>query len=541
MLRSSEKPLSRWARKIYPLALVLVVLVSVRLYCAWFTPFFSSDNAVHVLMAQHFSFPEDFYYWGQDRRGSFEPALVFLLLKGFASLGIAASPLFLLSVVQYSLIVIAFFCLSHFLRNRLSKFIFSLLWFLPPMWFQDMLLLAHPYYAQCAFLGLGLRGIHTLEIEAASTSKVKETSSVRSLGLITLVVVSLFCALWISELSAFVLIGLCGHLGFLYFSSKQDSADLNEKQPTYFLRNIRDGKNWTNFVAIAFLTATCASFLAYMKRNASLKIIGYSTDLFANGDGIAANITRIAERLWPIVTFQSSNFFLSFSLLGLILFLLFSIMKFAWQTEPRSNWLRALSSWKTFFLGCSCFLFIFLIFSNWVYLNATVSRYFTLPFMLGSLALLMELEDSPRAYAKRASYFLLALAFSSALSLPTHLGSLDAATPIRETLEDFRDLENSSFIGDYWASYVICSVAPDVLSCTPHDKSAVRCRDCVEDVLSEDRSQIYLVQNAWLDDFPAEAFQFNRRLVLSGPPREIGGYVFAPYSIDVLVDDAGTP
>ena len=33
----------------------------------------SSDHAIHILMADGFSFPHDLYYWGQDRLGSIIP------------------------------------------------------------------------------------------------------------------------------------------------------------------------------------------------------------------------------------------------------------------------------------------------------------------------------------------------------------------------------------------------------------------------------------------------------------------------------------
>ncbi len=538
MSKLLQKILSRWGQHIYLFALIAVVLTSVRLYSGWFTPILNSDNAVHVLMAQDFSFPEDLYYWGQDRRGSFEPALASLILNGLALFGYSASPLFLLSIVQFSLIAIAFFCLSQFLKRRLSKLIFALIWFLPPMWFQSLLMLAQPYYAQLAFLGLGLRGIVRLEKKSIYPAQVSNKISAQSLCLISIIVISFFCALWISDLSAFLLLGLCGHLGVSYLSSRKGSTATKGNHWRFSLRNILEARHGKAFVAIAIWTTICICFLNFAKQN-SVVTDSYQV-LFTTRHELLTSLSRIVNRLWPILTFRADNFFLSFSLLGLIA-VLPSSLRSIWRIERRKGWIEALSSWKIFFLGCSCFLFVFLLVSKWVYLNDTFARYFALPFIVGSLALLMGLEDSPRSYGRPASYVLLLLAFCSTLGFPTYLGPLNVATPVREKLVGFRDLQNSAFIGDYWTAYLICSVAPDVLSCTPHDKSVVRCPDCVDEVLSEDRSRLYLVRNAWFKRFPNEISQFDRRLVRSGSPRTIGGYVLAPYRIDGLTNDVRTP
>jgi len=140
--------LFHWRKVLYWVVLSLIVLASVRFYSAWYTAMFSSDNAIHILMAQDFRIPEDLYYWGQDRRGSFEPVVAYVLKEWLSQLGLEPSLFGILSIVQFSLIGIAFTTLSRFLRGWLTKLIFAVVWFLPPLWFHFSLLLAHPYYAQ---------------------------------------------------------------------------------------------------------------------------------------------------------------------------------------------------------------------------------------------------------------------------------------------------------------------------------------------------------------------------------------------------------
>lgn len=44
-----------------------------------FYPFLNSDIAIQVLQAGSFQFPDDLYFWGQDRLGSIVPLLAHLI------------------------------------------------------------------------------------------------------------------------------------------------------------------------------------------------------------------------------------------------------------------------------------------------------------------------------------------------------------------------------------------------------------------------------------------------------------------------------
>ena len=118
-----------------------------------FSPYFSkttnSDNAVHVLMTESLHFPEDFYYWGQDRLGSLIPMLahsffIILPIKSITAI----------SIVQYLIIGVTFYLLQKTVSNWLSKFILCLIIFIPFPLMLAQVYIGHPYVPQFFFFSL---------------------------------------------------------------------------------------------------------------------------------------------------------------------------------------------------------------------------------------------------------------------------------------------------------------------------------------------------------------------------------------------------
>lgn len=62
---------------------ISIAIVSFFLFAPIYSNGYSSDNAIHVLMAYDFEFPTDLYYWGQDRLGSLIPMLAAIPVKLF--------------------------------------------------------------------------------------------------------------------------------------------------------------------------------------------------------------------------------------------------------------------------------------------------------------------------------------------------------------------------------------------------------------------------------------------------------------------------
>ncbi|WP_430688085.1 hypothetical protein [Leptolyngbya sp. AN03gr2] len=93
------------------------------------------------------------------------------------------------------------------------------------------------------------------------------------------------------------------------------------------------------------------------------------------------------------------------------------------------------------------------------------------------------------------------------------------------------NLGEAGFIGEYWASYLMCIVAPERTSCTPHDQNFFRCWRCVQAVLAA--PVIYLVDRDWLDSFPEEIEQFGQRLKNSRLLRKSQGIGWLPIATSV--------
>jgi len=349
--------------------------------------------------------------------------------------------------------------------------------------------------------------------------------SLKTISFIALIVVALFSSIWISDLSALVLLFFLARFVVVILARKQQSV-----QAGLFSFASERGSARRVYLSLIFgLSTACVFGLRYAKHHA-LTVEDYQT-LFVSRSEALETMQLVASRLGRMILFQSGNFFISFSLLGL-LFLLIYLAKTIWTRRNKIEWMTLLSSWKFFFAASATGLSCFLMVSKWVYLNNTSSRYFSLPFVLASLALLMALEDWPNRVARRVLLMLFVLAFSGALSTPTHLMSIKTAEPIRQQLDGFRFLPHRAFIGDYWSSYLICSVDPEHLSCTPHDVSTVRCATCIDKVLGANQTHVYLIRNRWLDRFPETITQFGRTLVRDGESQMISEYSFAPYLIN---------
>src|ERR1035437_5805494 len=95
---------------------VIIAVFSICFFSPLGSPFLNSDQAIHVLMANSISLPEDLYYWHQDRLGSMIPILASGLIKIFRIESIYA-----VTIVLYGMILATYYFFSKFLENAYSK------------------------------------------------------------------------------------------------------------------------------------------------------------------------------------------------------------------------------------------------------------------------------------------------------------------------------------------------------------------------------------------------------------------------------------
>lgn len=500
--------------------IVPIVLLSIRSLAAVFSPSLNSDNAVHVLMAYHLKLPDDFYYWGQDRLGSMVPILSHFLLK------VLPLPVVtVVSIVQYGLLILGYVCFASLLRHPASRLALALAWFLPLVPFTELVSIGQPYNAQITMIGAA----------CVALDRLSQTKTLWQKRLLLVIATAcLFLGLWVSDFTIVVLFLLSLWGSWQLYKAWQ----LREKAAI-----------WT--ATSVLLTAGVGFGLIEFAKNHANTRRNYSS--FATPAQSIDMLSRLLTSLGNTLTFQSGNLFLSWHAIFAVILLGY----LAWAIAAhRQKITQSISPWFYLFFGTIAIGMPLLLLSFWVYRNGLNFRYFVVIYVMAWLAVLLLIEALPANLARFATVLMLMTAIASSLSLPPYVYSVQKPIAQIQQLQDIKALGNAGFIGDYWRSYILCSVDPANLNCTPRDRqgktpcppidappaqrsspparAGVRCRRCIPDVLASET--IYLVKDDWLNAFPAETEQFRRCLVKAGEPRIVSGYTIAPYRIKTAAE-----
>ncbi len=529
-------------------------IVSFRAFALYRVPVFSSDNAVHALMAQDLKLPDDLYYWGQSRLGSLVP-----ILSYFGVRILSISPIVAVSYVQYFLILIGFLSFCSILSSNFSKLTLALVWFLPIATFSTMIEVAHPYTPQFAMIGCALAFMRQLNIYKSSIFWQR--------GLLVIgCLISLCLSLWISEQSIIIVLivgylirGKCialdaleNELKYLNRSENTPEKNFSKFNLVNIIGNLTRHLNYSKIFNFTILIGI--AFIVIAKRSATPYDGLFGINSLATTWIIFQSVMKLIVQS---ITFSIDNWLLSFysvACLGLASFLIaisiVSIQK-SWTKnfKFRSVIRRAFDSelkWSVLFGINTIGSFLLLISSEWVYRNDISMRYFSVVYMSLWLTIIfyndsitnislkssrIEIVNSFKKYLFKInaplSVLLLMVALIGSMSLPSYVYSLPPAKSQLSKLIGFNQLGEAGIIGNYWTSYIICSVNPEKLSCTPHDRDMVRSARSAKKVMES--AKIYLVKERWLAHFPDQIVQFKTTLTKQGPEIKIDAYTLALY------------
>jgi hypothetical protein len=523
--------IKRASSLLYILAATILFILSARAFAACFNPKLNSDHAIHILMAYHLKLPEDLYYWGQDRLGSLVPILSHILLKITALPSVVS-----VSYVQYFLLLIGFIAFASLIKDNLLKIAFAFAWFLPLRPFTELLAISQPYGPQMAFVGIAVALADRL------THAPEPIRGRRQQLLIAGITASLWVSIWLSEFSIFtsflfavLVIGIPGIRAF----KRSHGSGWN-----------RFGLAGSDALTIALVSLAGLGFIIYAKANAIKHQTNYSS--FSSPAEIQVVISNLIRSFFRTITFRFNesldaqsrmNFYLGIHailVLCLIAFIVYLVIK------ERRNQTLVISRWTYLFLVNALLGMAVLISSYWVYKNGTNFRYFTVVYVSFWMAALLFAAGRKGLTGHSLKALLLLIAIVSSLSLHQRVFSFEPSKSKIQSLHKVETLGKAGFIGNYWTSYIICTVNPAMLNCTSRDmegkspcppqsqlqdprqyREQVRCPRCVPKVLASDT--IYLVKERWLPAFPDQIEQFGQCLVRTGEPRKISGYRMAPY------------
>ncbi len=273
------------------MALCTIIILSFRFYSSLYYPLLSSDDGVSILMLHNFDIPKDLYYWGQDRYGSLVPLLGQPLLKVFDLPALTAE-----SITHYLLLIVGFLGFATLFKSNLTKIVFAVVWFFPPMHMID--LLRNNLGLQYCLIGVVAFALHYLFAKG-------DNPSLRRKHLLLLTATgSSILSIWVSDLSIVSVLLLLAIFILLNFKRRLiPTESVFRKMEFYYI------------ILGAILTAL---FIYYAKSNAE-KSIGYSG--INNFETTLDSIGIFLKTIWNFFSFQSDELFTSVYAY-LILFLL---------------------------------------------------------------------------------------------------------------------------------------------------------------------------------------------------------------------------
>ncbi|HQW22856.1 MAG TPA: hypothetical protein PLI47_06125, partial [Bacteroidia bacterium] len=410
------------SKYLYPALISFLFLGSFYLFSSIRYPLLNSDNAVTVLMTHYFKFPNDLYFWGQDRLGSLIPLIGQIPNKLFGM-----SPILSESITHYLILLAGFLAFSTFIRSKFYKVIFAIIWFFPPMHLIDV--------TQFAF------GIHysLIAIVCYLIDKLNKENSydnpIRYYSILTLCSLLLVVAVWVSDM-AMVSAGLLIGISIYYFIKNKNQVN---------------SRNRNSFIVFSLIGSVVGYlFISYAK---SLSTMQNSYSTFGEIDMIMKSCSVFLTTITNFLLFKTNEpatSIYTYFVITLIIATFFVIRKIKLTDNSRK--------WILYFFIETIVLFCIIMASKWTFLNNVPRRYFTCTYITLSFAFILIL-DNLVLNAKQKQYFrtfTLITVLIGTLSSIHYLKYVEpkSLVPMAKVLEDFQSLGKIGIISEYWNSYV---------------------------------------------------------------------------------------
>ncbi len=484
----------RIPRALQLLALIVIASASFWILSPWKSPFLNSDNAVHILMTYDCQLPDDLYYWGQDRLGSFIP-----MLGHFIYVVLNTAPPLAASIALYVILFSTVLLLSSFFKHIITRLLLSLVIFFPIHQVDYMLRLGHPYTAQFFFIALFL---------------------------------FLLKKFWFGKgwKKYWMLIGSCMALVLAMWSSDMTIVALIALLVTGIVVYMNDRKQVVTSLSPFLIQATLAivvfasgvAFLVYA-RSVSRPVAAYDGTWIGSAENIIAGMKKYVKVYlhiligWQGVWSAIHHWLLS----GIVALSSVQLFKLIFRGKIPPMVLFFLLN----FIGGECLLII----SKWVALNNFNGWYQTYPYISLMICLLLLIDHADIGKARSAlTAGMILLLLVSAISV-TRIYVLKINRDFNERslseLKDLRRLGRCGIIGDYWHSYLPAALNPETIKATPYEDG--RSERCTDSVMACEK--IYLIKDAWLEKFPQEYNAYGRVVYFSGDSLKLSDWELGLY------------
>lgn len=484
-------------KKYYHLILFsLIILISFLLYSSVFYPLLNSDDGITILMLHNFHLPEDLFFWGQDRVGSVIPLLgqiPFKLLN--------INHLWAESLTHYLILICGFAAFSTFFKSKTTKVIFAVIWFLPIGPFLG--LTRYSFGIQYSFIAIGIYLIN-------NTIKQKDNSKIKKYIIWFLAFISFLFAVWSTE-SAIVTVAIILFCLLIYQ-----------------IRNKQKVRTDAIMYSLGFMISGLV-IMHFLKNAVSVApYYEYNQQLLNTPIQFMEAITILVSKIASGFSFNNQNpFITAYCYLCLLQILLIPVMVLCGKTKRVTNWQWLL----IFILDGLAFLFINTA-SHWSLLNGVARRYFVGIYIMLWAAYLIYTEHIINKNHRIALYTLaLITVILGAISIPYDYKYIypKRLTPKAIVVGEFSQLGEIGIISEYWNSHGTSFVDPDNIKAVPHDKCLIRNESLVDSVFSQPR--IFIIRDLWLDSFPTNISQYDRRLDKIGDEFRMGDCNVCEYQI----------
>lgn len=473
-----------------------ILCASFLLYSSVFYPLLNSDDAVLILMLDSFRIPEDIYFWGQNRVGSIIPLLGQIPLKLFG-----INLLWSESLTHYLVLILGFIAFSTFLKSKIAKTVFAIVWFLPTDPFLG--LVRYSFGLHYSFIAMGL-----YLIKYYTEHKVIKNSWKYLLWILAFI--CFLTAVWITE-SAIVTVGI---ILFILLIKQL----IEHKKILY------------DSIVFSIVAIGLGLLIIYVLKNVITvnEICEYNQQLLNTPSQFISAVSVLFSKIIKSFTFQSRNpFLMVYNYMCLIQIILIPTLIAMRKTKRIHNW-----HWMTIFiLDGMAFLFINVI-SHWSLLNGVARRYFVGIYIVFWLAYLIFTEHISNKRITVAIHIVaLATVIIGAASIPYGYKYIypKRLTSKAQVVGEFKTLGKIGIISDYWNSYGTSFVDPGNIKATPHDKCEIRNYDLVDSVFAQPR--IFLIRDMWLDSFPHIISQFGKKLSRVGDEFRMGDCNVCEYEL----------
>lgn len=476
-------------------ALTGVVLISFFLYSSRFYALLSSDDALNILIAHYYKLPQDFYCWGQDRGGTLIPLISQIFIRLFNCSAVTA-----VSFSNYLILILGYIGFSSLIKSRYYKLIFAIFWFLP---FDRFIgLLRFPIGVQYSLLAVIILLINNY-------GNSRETSVAKKHLLLGLMVLTGIAAVWASDL-AMVSIGILLVVLVLFSFLKNSGINLNKLGVFYTVLG----------------TVLCFLFIHYAKSYAILKNQSYMS--FNSFSDIGKAFKLLMEAWWNVLTFRTSE-----PLITIYTYLIIAFLVVLFAVVIKQKVIRNLlfSRWIAFFLLDFIGVFVVIMLSSWVLINAMNRSYFVATYISLSILIFLVLDKIPKGKASKFfKYGILIIALIGAVSPLYTMKYImpKSLTPMVDVVGEFKRLGEIGVVAEYWNAYITSCPDPDLIKAVQHDENGYTRNQELVDMVFE-RENIYVIKDNWLNSFPDTLEQFGYILVKTGREFSIGGSIVCKY------------